>query len=153
MVSEEGLIPPPRPIWCSALSDRVLIGLFAVFLLAPPIAYLMGWQGTTVLNEKRELAAAPDFRHDPISTWPAKTEAFYDDHFGFRAFLVRSYNLVLHKYLKGSNNDVVVGKDGWLFYARENIFKDFFGDAGLSDDELQRWKQFLREPPVGAGTK
>lgn len=140
---EQGLLPPPRPAWVSPFSDKLLILSFVIFLMAPLIAYLISWQSAAALHENRRLAPAPAFRTDAVVSWPAKVEAYYDDRFGFRADLVRLYNILLHKYLKASNSDVVFGKDQWIFYARDDIFKDFFGKALFSEDELKRWKEYL----------
>jgi hypothetical protein len=113
------------------------------FLLAPLVAYLVGWKSENTLHENRKLAPPPNFSTDPIASLPGKLEAYYDDRFGFRSDLVRIHSILLHKYLGASNADVVIGKDRWLFYARDNIFTDFFGKAPFSEDELKRWKEFL----------
>jgi len=142
---EQGLTPPERPPWCSPLSDRLLTILFVIFLLVPPVGWLLGWKGGAQLQENRNLAPAPIFSSDPVAAWPAKVEAYYDDHFGFRAGLVHFQSLLLHKYLKASNADAVVGKDGWAFYAEERIFEDFWGKSPFSDDELKNWKMDLEK--------
>jgi hypothetical protein len=132
-IDDGGLHPPPRPVWVASVSDWVLSVCFVVFLFAPLIFVSRG-NGTagatgadTQLHENRELAKAPVFRVGPIASLPGRIEAYYDDRFGFRASLVRAYNIFLRNYLKASNENVVLGKDGWLFYARDAIFPDFFG--------------------------
>jgi hypothetical protein len=140
--AEPGLAPPARRTWCPAASDQLVAILFVIFLFLPPTAYLLGWRGSATLNENRRLAPAPS-ESDSIEAWPAKLEAYYNDRFGFRADLVRLNGLLLHKYLGASNADVLIGRDGWMFFAQQDIFKDFFGKAHFSEAELQRWKEYL----------
>jgi alginate O-acetyltransferase complex protein AlgJ len=140
--TETGLVPPERPLWCPALSDKLLAILFVLFLLTPALAQLMGWKGWATLHENRRLAAPPT-SDDPIEEWPAKLEAYYNDSFGFRADLVHFNALLLHKYLKAPSNDVLIGKQGWTFFTVQKMFEDFFGKAQFSDAELVRWKSFL----------
>jgi hypothetical protein len=142
-VRDEGLVPPPRRLWCPPVSDRLLVILFGIFLLSPVAAYWLNWPTSIALNENRNLARAPSFAYDPVATWPGRLDAYYNDRFGFRAPLIRFYSLLLHKYLGASNDDVVIGKDGWIFYAREDIFQDFFGQRLFSEGELKRWKDYL----------
>jgi len=144
-----GLHPPPRPAWVSPVSDWVLSVCFVVFLVAPLIFVQRGNSAAgatgadTQLHENRALAKAPVLRVGSIASLPGRIEAYYDDRFGFRANLVRSYNIFLRNYLKASNGNVVLGKEGWLFYARDVIFPDFFGKSLFSEDELKRLKEGL----------
>jgi hypothetical protein len=143
MLEDRGLDPPQRPKWVSPFSDAILSLCFAGFLLAPLVAYLAGWKSANTLHENRNLAPAPNFSTDSITSLPGKLEAYYDDRFGFRSDLVRFQNTLLHKYLKASSDDVVIGKKRWVFYARDNIFSDFLGKAPFSGDDLKRWKDHI----------
>jgi alginate O-acetyltransferase complex protein AlgJ len=139
----QGLSPPTRPAWTAPFYDMLLSLLFVIFLISPLIGWWVGGRGQTALRENRNLAPAPALGVDPIASLPAEVEAYYTDRFGFREPLIRFYNTVLHKYLKASNDDVVIGKNGWIFYARENIFQDYFGLSPFSEAELSRWKNYL----------
>jgi hypothetical protein len=141
-----GLMPPRRPSWISPRSDLLLLLCFVIVVSAPLIVFSLGHANSgQALSEKRYLAPVPKFRSEPLKAWPALIEAYYNDHFGLRVRLVRSYNIILHQYLGASNSDALLGKDGWIFYARENIFTDFFGQSQFSADELQRWKEYLED--------
>jgi hypothetical protein len=111
----------------------------------PLIGFIAAASDSAGLHENRNLSPSPGFGIDPIDALPAQIEAYYADRFGFRSEMVRSYNTLLHKYLRASNNDVVFGKDGWLFYAREKIFSDFLGKDFFTDSELSRWKDHLEK--------
>jgi alginate O-acetyltransferase complex protein AlgJ len=140
--AELGLLPPRRQPWCSPVADNLLVILFLLFLITPALAHVMGWKGWATLHENRRLAIPPT-EDDPIEEWPAKLEAYYDDQFGFRADLVRLNALLLRKYLRAPDRDVMVGRDGWTFYTGQRIFEDFFGKSQFSQAELQRWKSHL----------
>src|SRR5262245_59800617 len=80
---EVGLTPPPRPSWVSPGSDKLLVLLFAIFLVLPPIAYWFGW--TSEVRENRNLTPFPDLGAEPIASLPGKLEAYYNDRFGLRS--------------------------------------------------------------------
>jgi hypothetical protein len=87
----------------------------------------------SVISEKenRALAVFPRlFRHDGntgglnIQNLPKEMDAYINDRFGFRDVFVS-----LASYLKKTktiNGDVVIGKEGWLFYDGGDNIKDFF---------------------------
>ncbi len=37
----------------------------------------------------------------------------------------------------------MLGKHSWIFYARADVFEDFFGMRPFSEDELRRCKRYL----------
>jgi hypothetical protein len=101
------------------VKDIVLIILFLAGITLPLGDTILGLD-PTILNENRVLASLPEFSIDMslLSTYPKDFEAFYNDHFGFRRTLIWGRSLVMVKLLGVSpNSDVIVCKDGWLFYA------------------------------------
>jgi hypothetical protein len=146
-MEHRGSFQPERPNWVSPFADKLLILFFAIFLASPALVELSAWwRGSgdpQILLENRDPAPVPAFRTDPLAALPQQIEAYFDDHFGFRAPLIRLYAHIVHQGLGASNADVIIGKDGWLFYARDNIFTDFFGLSPFSDDELKHWDRYL----------
>jgi len=138
------LTPPPRSALVTPWSDLVLIVCFAAFLVTPLLMFLVGRTDTqSGLQENRNLAPPPRLGVDPIKTLPGKIEAYYADRFGFRAPLIRAYNRILHQWLEVPSSDAIIGKSGWLFYARESVFDDFFGASLFTPAQLQGWKTYL----------
>jgi hypothetical protein len=76
---------------------------------------------------------------------PGKVQSYYADRFGFRSSLIRLYSNLFLRFLQAPGNDLVFGKDGWIFFSRENIFEDFLGMSPFTDDELHRWRDYLVE--------
>lgn len=54
---------------------------------------------------------------------PAAFEAYFKDHFAFRREMVGVYNDI-ELMLGGSNDRVAYGRDGWMYYLRENSRQD-----------------------------
>lgn len=72
---------------------------------------------------------------------------FYRDHFGFRNTLIRG--VAVGEFHGGMgpeiNNRIIVGKDGWLFYSKD---EKFLADRGLdpfSDADLIGWQELLEK--------
>lgn len=143
MLPDRGLSPPAAPAWVTPFSDKVLSLVFVAFLVSPPLVWWLGKNDQTSLRENRNPAPAPVFGVDPPASLPEKIADYYKDRFGYREPLIRFYSTVLYKYLKASNADVVIGKDRWIFYARENIFEDFFGMSQFSPRDLRLWKEYF----------
>jgi SGNH hydrolase-like domain, acetyltransferase AlgX len=139
------LIPPPSPAWVDPRSNGLLSICVVAILAAPLIVYSVGSEHPTTLDENRALAPAPVFGADPLASLPAKIEAYYADRFGFRASLIRVHGVLFRRWLQASTNELVFGKDRWVFYAGENIFEDFLGMRPLSEEQLRRWKDYLED--------
>lgn len=79
-------------------------------------------------------------------------EPFLKEHFGFREPLIRFYNQFLFDFFKKTyNNDIVIGKDNWLYFiqhANEYYGSDIFrwfdstdeARAALDLSVLRMWK-------------
>lgn len=92
-----------------------------VFLLGLCLPLL--WQAlptpytTSELKERRSLAEWPVFSLHSISTYPARFDRYFNDHFGFRNALIHLNTAVRYHVFKSSGSPkVLVGKEGWLFY-------------------------------------
>ena len=138
------LFPPASPAYVSAGSNRVLSICFIIFLFAPLLGFIFGRGSAVSKAEKRVVVPAPVFGVDPLATLPGKIESWYTDRFGFRSTLIRLYSTV-SCLLKASDSNVIIGKNRWIFYARQNIFEDFLGLRPFTDDELRRWRDYLVE--------
>jgi hypothetical protein len=103
----------------------LLIGAFVFLLFSIFLGSVFHWDFRKDHAENRRLAPFPVFSETPVSEWPAKFEAYFNDHFGFRNTLIRRYNRLMKK--AGKSNRAIVGEDGWLFYNTDSIIKDFIG--------------------------
>lgn len=95
------------------------------------------------LAENRTKAAAPLVRGGRFGVrreFPKEFDRYFGDNFGFRDSLIRSHAGFLLDVLRTSpSENVVLGKDGWLFYnsALDGVnLKDYCGLAPLAAQEL-----------------
>jgi alginate O-acetyltransferase complex protein AlgJ len=124
---------------CNAL----LVGLFAAVISLPLAANLAGHDGADPTAENRELATFPrlDGSWKAISGFGQGVGAWFDDHFGFRASLVRWYGESRLFGLGVSPSAAVVkGRDGWFFYADDEAMTDYAAEQPLSPDEVANWR-------------
>jgi alginate O-acetyltransferase complex protein AlgJ len=129
-------------------SGHVLVIVVFVGTLALPLAAsLLGLAPRPHLQEKRRLAQAPElcFNGPILAKFPAKFEAYYNDHFAFRDQLVRWHNLVKVRWLKVSPRpNVLIGKEGWLYY-QEGLLDHDHAIPPLTDQQVCQWVQLLQE--------
>jgi hypothetical protein len=113
-----------------------------VFIIACMLTMLIPFVGmigfaTNETAEKTELASWPEFFEEGKFNTEYLAEAgdYFEDHFAFRSWLVSAY-ANLEKYLlhTSANDQVILGKDNWLFYTE--TLPDFQGEELLSQREL-----------------
>jgi len=131
------------------VSFRILNLVFIVPLLgliALPLALFSptSWNAEA---ERRQAASAPGFPTTigSLRTFPQTFEKFFNDHFGLRRGLIGLRNQIESRALKRSpSEDVIVGKNDWLYYAGDHSVDDFRGRYLLTTDELARWHAALK---------
>ncbi len=93
--------------------------------------------------EKRELAACPtlELSKESLDAFPAAFETYINDHMPLRNQLIMTNSaLNYHVFATSSNEDVLVGKDGWLFYVKKsdgNPLANYLGKNLLSEAQLR----------------
>lgn len=107
------------------LRNRVQVVLFALVLMMPSLGYLAGVNDEQLLAENRRLADRPSWptNAEEVQAYPAAFERHFDDHFGFRSFLVgRDKRL---EWLGARTQvEIQIGLDGWLFQGFEEDLAD-----------------------------
>lgn len=130
-------------------SDSSLIGAFlAVLALVPIVAFTRGTQSSDVEREFRRLAPLPTKPKDVAEAfeWPRAFEAWYRDHFGFRATLIRWHNVAkLEGFEVSPTSEIVTGPEHWLFTTRDNAVGVYRGADPLSQRELELWTRILED--------
>ena len=111
-----------------------VVAFFAMVLV--PLA-CMPFVHEDVSAEKRELAPAPRLTVDGTPNIAVLQEAgdYFADHFAFRGTLVDlDATLKQRLLLTSATDNVVVGTDGWLYYA--GTLNDYQRRNSMSDHEL-----------------
>ncbi len=125
--------------------------LLFILLIFLPLADMFLHIGREVpIWEKRKLAARPRFEWQKPWDYLRGCENFFSDHFGFRSWLVQRHNLLTVRCFGASPTDkVVIGRQGWLFMAREseqrNEMDYFRRRRPFTPAELGHWRLMLRQ--------
>lgn len=127
---------------------HVLLALVFIGVLAVPLAGgLIGKDLPLSPAENRALASCPALPKgvEEIKNFPKLFEGYYSDHFGLREKLVRWYSSALIKLGISPSEEVILGKDGWLFYANkeQRVIEGIRNIDPLTKDQLETWKTDL----------
>jgi hypothetical protein len=95
--------------------------------------------------ENRVLAEMPKLPKVKVTDFPEQFENFFNDHFGYRKFLIRQNSLLKHKILNTRDDEVLIGKDGWLFYTGDHSLENYQGANPFSFNQLQHWQNVLEK--------
>ena len=87
--------------------------------------------------EKREFAKLPAYYENGSLNLDFGTgfEAWYNDRVPFRANLLAAANFIKGETLHAETSNVMIGKDGWLFYANEAA--DYMNTNALSENQVK----------------
>ncbi len=140
----------------SRLENPATIALFACALLAPTADAILALDPSPPLEENRPLAASPPRTlalSDP-GLFSAGLESHIRDTFGFRRSLVRLRNLAVVRGLGSSPvPEIVLGQDGWMFFAGDNSAVDLAGGLRYAPAELDRWRRGLLDRKEGLAAR
>lgn len=122
---------------------KIFIGVFIVSITLPKLIFPFAQKWVDTTNyENRELAIKPQISETAITQYPEAYEAYFNDHLPFQNQL-RMVNSALKIRLFHSldSDNVLLGKEGWLFYKAENCLEDYKGTLSYSEEELHDMKQ------------
>ena len=123
----------------NAITDWLLIVLFLGFIFIPLLLAVTQPDKIFSEEEKRPLAEFPKVRSGAgtVVDFARRFDTYYQDHFGLREFFIRRYHREMKKRFDGVGaSDVVVGKDGWLYYSGEGALDDLMGRLRLTGEQL-----------------
>jgi len=128
------------------IANAVLLAGAAV-ILSVPIAQL-GTHAWVKEQENRLPTAwppAPDGFAAAL-TWPAGFEAYFNDHFGWRASLVSlRTNIDLRLFNILPVPILMIGRKNWVFLISDYSIADFMGLHRVSDDGIAAWWNALKD--------
>lgn len=108
--------------------------------------FFIGSSEKEPVTEKRKLSKRPEWSPTWkfIEKFPMDFEAYYNDHFGFRKKLINLNNHIKVNWLKISPSArVLIGKNGWLYYAGENSIDYYRANCQLDLGQLDTWRGIL----------
>jgi len=134
-----------RPL--GAIWDALTIIIFIGLLWMPTLDFFLHLDHAEAPGENRLPAKWPAFAGVGNSRdFIVGVEAYFNDHFGFRKRLVR-----LNNHWKGQlfhdpgSKDVLIGRDGWLYYSGERMIAHYAGAEAWSQQDLENWRHLLEK--------
>ena len=87
--------------------------------------------------EKRELTRMPSYLSEGRLNiqFSDQFESWFNDALPLRAYLLTGSNLIKGELLHASTSNVIVGKEGWLFFASESA--DYMNTSPMTDQQVQ----------------
>jgi hypothetical protein len=137
------------------MARAVFVAIFLIGLSLPAWQTLLAFAPETpVPRERRTVASKPTID----SVWqlgelPVQLARWFDDHFGFRPFLLRLKTQVDYSVF-GTSARAHIGRDGWLFYRSIIDQRRFEGDRFYATHgptvvrNLDRLNRALREKGI-----
>lgn len=121
---------------------RLFVISFFVLMWIPLFVMVLGYKSTTI-NENRALAPMPKVSDFMTSKYLFKLDRYLEDNFGLRAELLYLRER-LSILVDGFNSEnVLEGKDGWLFYRGENNILDYQNAEPFTQAQLNLWRDYL----------
>lgn len=95
----------------------ILIGMFILFIGYYGMFIMFTKNLVSTEKEKRELNRMPSLSSENYENFTADFTAFFKDYIPFRQQLTEMHNNFMVNIVHTSSNDaVIIGKKGWLFY-------------------------------------
>ncbi len=122
--------------------NQVQVALFILALMAPSVGYFLDINDYQMLAENRRPAERPNWpaERKTLRAFPAAFEKHFDDHFGFRSYLIGREKR-LEWLSRRSEVDVQIGSADWLFQGSANGIADQFC-VRPADVVLESWVAF-----------
>ena len=132
------------------LADWVCCGAFALALGVPLFGRALDPDAdASTLPEQRTAAPLPRSPLegvDALLAFPSGFEAWVEDHYGFRAELIRGHNLVkLFGFGTSPTDRILMGDDHWVFTTANRAIEAHVGSFELSAQDLEAWSAALEE--------
>lgn len=115
------------------------IVLFAAIFVSPFFSFsVLGRYLDSENYENRDITERPELSRANYADFPEEYEAYFNDNIPYRNQLVRlNSRLDLLVFGDSSSENVVVGKDGWLFYTGPgNPVEQSTGKTNFTEQEL-----------------
>lgn len=131
------------------VADIALIFLFMLAIWLPLADELFGLDKSRKPVEKRRLADKPGFgwSWERLMEYPSGYESYFNDHFGYRNWLIGLHNGIKVKWLgEVSSRKMVRGRDGWYFFTGDGILEYCCRATDpFSRDELAQWQHKVEQ--------
>jgi len=127
------------------LCEWLAIVGFVVLIWLPTFDHFLKLDHARAAVENRFPAKWPKFGGwRQCQDYLAGVEKYFNDHFGFRKRLIRwNSHWKGRLFASDSGQDVMVGKDGWLFFTGGRMMDHVTRAVTWSEQDLENWKRLL----------
>lgn len=122
-------------------TSKMFLIAFMLLLLFPTVDWLWNIDPFSRNQENRKLAECPALPHTlgELMKFRREFPAYFNDNVGFRNALIRGNFLLKYRLLGVSPSSLVlIGKEGWLFYAGDREADDCRGISHFTTAQLRR---------------
>lgn len=126
------------------LLDALTSLAFVVGVALPLIAARFWPTPFNEFAEGRHAAPPPEWNKGINAELPGQIEHWFSDHFGFRADLVRLANITRIRIGVSPSPQVIVGKDGFFFFAGARSLEQYRRLTPFTNAELGEWRSRLQ---------
>jgi hypothetical protein len=129
--------------------ETLLIAAFLAAICLPLAGKLLPTEGSFALTENRRPAPFPTLRLSgsgwgwTVASFPRRFERYWNDSFAFRWYLIRAHSLAKLALGASPSPKVLLGQEGFLFYAAEQSVDYFRVTKPFTDADLARWRDDL----------
>jgi alginate O-acetyltransferase complex protein AlgJ len=126
---------------------KLIAGAFVAFIFLVLIGTWLRWDPVQS-QENRLLARWPGWPRNftDAKAFSDQVLSYYRDHFGFRNALIWAVAQARYHDVGQKNaNRIIVGRDGWLFYSKD---EQYLADRALdpfSESDLDQWQELLEK--------
>ena len=129
-------------------TNRWVVGLFVSAVSLPLLLTLLLLRTLPPDDPKRDLAPFPDAITSlkSLERWPTRFRRWFQDHYVLRRELIRAHGtLMLRGVGVSPSTTVLLGRDGWWFYADDGAMEDIVSARPMRADAIERWAATLAD--------
>lgn len=123
------------------ISNYIIVTAFVLICLLEIVWIFSKSLFDTTNHENRNSVALPELSTENYKEYTEKFTEYYNDNIPFRNYLVRTNSLIdYYLFNRSANENVIIGKDDWLFYNRVDDgdpIRSYMGEDIISETELE----------------
>lgn len=124
-----------------SIKHKIVIFIFIISLTLPSVTYPFVKQYLDINNyENREFNQCPTLDYTTVIDYPTLYENYYNDYLPYKNQFIKFKNLIDLKVFKHIDNEnVILGRDNWLFYSGEDkiAINEYKAEMLYSDSQLE----------------
>src|SRR4051812_12247226 len=122
------------------------VGVFVLLICTPALMHLYSGSARVLGGEKRFASQLPSLPRRPAAWKPfvSEVDGYLRDNFGLRGWLLTQYHWLRYHWIGDYHTgsaQVLIGRDGWLFYDMYRQIDAGRGRWEMTQPELRYWAE------------